>query len=102
MMDTWLKDELTKISESDDLHVSPFREDGVTYGTAKGGANHCAVLPAAWYPHVVIYELATHNHFEICPDEKLSDFRFHDFPPTGVIGTGSSILCCGRVMSHSI
>lgn len=32
-MGEWIKDELTKISESDDLHISPFREDGVTYGT---------------------------------------------------------------------
>ncbi len=30
---TWLKDELRKIAETDDLHISPFREDGVTYGT---------------------------------------------------------------------
>ena|SRR5215831_13866804 len=30
---TWLKDELSRISESDDLHISPFREDGETYGT---------------------------------------------------------------------
>lgn len=27
------KDELGKISETDDLHISPFREDGKTYGT---------------------------------------------------------------------
>ncbi|CAM3067122.1 DUF2255 domain-containing protein [Paenibacillus sediminis] len=32
-MDTWLKEELHKIAEADDLHISPFREDGVTYGT---------------------------------------------------------------------
>ena len=32
-MSTWLKDELRKITEDDDLHISPFREDGVTYGT---------------------------------------------------------------------
>lgn len=32
-MTAWLKDELSKIAEADDLHVSPFREDGVTYGT---------------------------------------------------------------------
>lgn len=32
-MDTWLKEELRKIAETDDLHISPFREDGVTYGT---------------------------------------------------------------------
>jgi hypothetical protein len=32
-MKTWSKDELRKIAEADDLHVSPFREDGVTYGT---------------------------------------------------------------------
>jgi hypothetical protein len=32
-MTTWSKDELRKIAEADDLHISPFREDGVTYGT---------------------------------------------------------------------
>jgi hypothetical protein len=32
-MADWQKDELKKIAEADDLHVSPFREDGVTYGT---------------------------------------------------------------------
>jgi hypothetical protein len=32
-MTTWAKDELGKIAESNDLHISPFREDGVTYGT---------------------------------------------------------------------
>jgi hypothetical protein len=32
-MNAWPKDELKKIAESDDLHVSPFREDGKTYGT---------------------------------------------------------------------
>ena len=32
-MAEWSKDELTRIAEADDLHVSPFREDGVTYGT---------------------------------------------------------------------
>jgi hypothetical protein len=32
-MATWSKDELRKIAEADDLHISPFREDGVTYGT---------------------------------------------------------------------
>jgi hypothetical protein len=30
---TWSKDELRKIAEADDLQVSPFREDGKTYGT---------------------------------------------------------------------
>jgi len=29
----WSKDELRRIAETDDLHVAPFREDGVTYGT---------------------------------------------------------------------
>lgn len=29
----WSKDELHKIAEADDLHISPFREDGKTYGT---------------------------------------------------------------------
>jgi hypothetical protein len=29
----WSKDELRKIAGSDDLHISPFRDDGVTYGT---------------------------------------------------------------------
>lgn len=32
-MTTWSRDELRKIAEADDLHVSPFREDGETYGT---------------------------------------------------------------------
>lgn len=32
-MSTWSKDELRKIAEADDLHISPFREDGVTHGT---------------------------------------------------------------------
>jgi hypothetical protein len=32
-MTAWLKDELRKIAETDDLHISPFREDGKTYGT---------------------------------------------------------------------
>jgi hypothetical protein len=32
-MTTWSKEELSKIAEADDLHISPFREDGVTYGT---------------------------------------------------------------------
>jgi hypothetical protein len=32
-MTGWPKDELRKIAEGDDLHISPFRDDGVTYGT---------------------------------------------------------------------
>jgi hypothetical protein len=32
-MGTWSKDELQQIATNDDLHISPFREDGVTYGT---------------------------------------------------------------------
>jgi hypothetical protein len=32
-MANWTKDELGKIANSDDLHISPFREDGKTYGT---------------------------------------------------------------------
>ena len=32
-MGKWSKEELRKIAEADDLHISPFREDGVTYGT---------------------------------------------------------------------
>jgi hypothetical protein len=33
-MDAWPRDELRKIAETDDLHISPFREDGTTYGTS--------------------------------------------------------------------
>jgi hypothetical protein len=33
LTDRWNRDELRKIAEADDLHVSPFREDGRTYGT---------------------------------------------------------------------
>jgi hypothetical protein len=32
-MTAWSKAELRKIAESDDLHISPLREDGVTFGT---------------------------------------------------------------------
>ena len=32
-MAAWLKEELRKIAEADDLHISPFRDDGKTYGT---------------------------------------------------------------------
>ena len=32
-MADWRKEELTKIAEADDLHISPFRDGGVTYGT---------------------------------------------------------------------
>ncbi len=32
-MGTWSKDELREIAEADDLHIAPFREDGVTRGT---------------------------------------------------------------------
>src|SRR5260370_32394594 len=32
-MTAWSQDELRQIAEADDLHIAPFREDGVTYGT---------------------------------------------------------------------
>jgi len=32
-MATWAKEELQKIAGTDDLHIAPLREDGVTYGT---------------------------------------------------------------------
>jgi len=32
-MTTWSTDELRRIAENDDLHIAPFREDGMTYGT---------------------------------------------------------------------
>jgi len=32
-MSSWPEDELRRIAEADDLHVAPFREDRVTYGT---------------------------------------------------------------------
>ena len=32
-MRRWSKGELRKIAEADDLHISPIREGGVTYGT---------------------------------------------------------------------
>jgi hypothetical protein len=33
VMAAWSQDELRKIGEADDLHISPFREDGAAYGT---------------------------------------------------------------------
>jgi hypothetical protein len=32
-MSNWPKDDLQKIAEADDLHIAPFRDDGMTYGT---------------------------------------------------------------------
>jgi hypothetical protein len=32
-MGAWNEDELRKIEDTDDLHIAPFREDGVTPGT---------------------------------------------------------------------
>lgn len=32
-MSAWSKDELRKIADSDDLHIAPFRENGIIYGT---------------------------------------------------------------------
>ena len=32
-MSEWPRDELRRIAETDDLHIAPLREDGVTYGT---------------------------------------------------------------------
>lgn len=32
-MNGWSKEDLQKIGKADDLHISPFREDGATYGT---------------------------------------------------------------------
>jgi hypothetical protein len=32
-MAKWSTDELQRIAKADDLHISPLREDGVTYGT---------------------------------------------------------------------
>ena len=32
-MPGWSEEELSRIAEADDLHISPFREDGTTYGT---------------------------------------------------------------------
>jgi hypothetical protein len=29
----WHEDEIRRIAGSDDLHIAPFRDDGVTYGT---------------------------------------------------------------------
>ncbi len=32
-MTAWRTEELRKIAEADDLHISPSRDDGITYGT---------------------------------------------------------------------
>jgi hypothetical protein len=32
-MIAWSREELRRIADGDDLHIAPFREDGVTYGT---------------------------------------------------------------------
>ena len=33
MRTTWSKEDLRRIAETDDLHISVFRDDGKTYGT---------------------------------------------------------------------
>lgn len=33
-MSTWPTEELSKIAETDDLHISPFRDNGRTFGTS--------------------------------------------------------------------
>ena len=33
MVSQWNEDELSKFAQTDDLHITPFREDGVTGGT---------------------------------------------------------------------
>ncbi len=35
-MSIWPKDDLRKIASTDDLHISPFREDGVTFEPVDG------------------------------------------------------------------
>ena len=62
-MSTWPEEELRKIAEGDDLHVSPFREDGTTYGTptwvwsvAVGGALYVRAYngrDSRWYQAAV-------------------------------------------------
>jgi hypothetical protein len=32
-MGSWSKEDLRKVAETDDLYISPFRDDGKTYGT---------------------------------------------------------------------
>jgi hypothetical protein len=32
-MTTWPREELRRIADADDLHIAPFREDGMAYGT---------------------------------------------------------------------
>ena len=32
-MTAWMKNDLGRIADTDDLHISPLREDGKTYGT---------------------------------------------------------------------
>ena len=59
----WIKDDLRKIAGSDDLHISPFRKDGVTYGTptwiwsvAVGGALYVRAYngrSSRWYQAAV-------------------------------------------------
>jgi hypothetical protein len=32
-MSSWTPDDLQRIASTDDLHIAPLRDDGVTYGT---------------------------------------------------------------------
>jgi hypothetical protein len=62
-MAEWSEDQLRRITEADDLHISPFREDGLTYGTptwiwsvAVGGALYVRAYNgrrSSWYQAAV-------------------------------------------------
>ncbi|MEZ5404583.1 MAG: DUF2255 family protein [Bryobacteraceae bacterium] len=42
----WDKGELNTIAHTDDLHISPLRDDGTTYGTTAGLTKEVAFEPA--------------------------------------------------------
>jgi hypothetical protein len=52
MNTTWLKDELRRIAEADDLHISLFHEDGKTYGAPHGSGPSWWMTAFIWPPHL--------------------------------------------------
>jgi hypothetical protein len=57
-MATWSKDELGKIAEADDLHISPFREDGRRTAPRRGFGPSWSKMPSTcansrWYQAAV-------------------------------------------------
>ena len=86
-MAAWANEELQRIAEADDLHIAPFREDGVTYGTptwiwsvAVGQALYMRRLQRTAIQLVSGRAEAESRPHHRCRHDKRSDFRAGRWP----------------------